>query len=143
MLAVVEIAAGTVTMLIKPQTILNIVDIFTADELAENPHDFVASHLVSYAHQLAFSPHFLIGAFVLVDGLLKFTVVVLLLREKTWAYPFAIGVLALFACYEFFRFMQTHSILLILLVVFDVLIVGFVWREYTVVRLRFASARRV
>lgn len=143
LLAVLEIGAGIITMLIKPQTVLNIADLLTADELAENPHDFIASHLAAYAHQLAFAPHLLIGIFVLADGLVKLLVVVLLLKEKIWAYPLAIGVLAFFAIYEGVRFLHTQSPLLIALIVFDIIIIWLVWREYAVVRSHLAYAEKV
>jgi uncharacterized membrane protein len=42
-----------------------------------------------------------------------------LLRNKLWAYPLMIVTLAVFVCYQIYRFALSHSVLMILLTLFD------------------------
>jgi uncharacterized membrane protein len=60
----------------------------------------------------------------------------LLWMNELWAYPLAIGVFSAFSVYQVYRFTHTHSITLLLLTVFDLLIVYLTWEEYRVEKSR-------
>lgn len=51
-----------------------------------------------------------------------------------WAYPALIAVLALFMFYQAVRFIETYSIAMFLLSVFDAALVWLIWHEYHRVR---------
>src|SRR5258707_15551921 len=60
----------------------------------------------------------------------KLVLVVALLRNKLWAYPLMIVTLAVFVCYQIYRFALSHSVLMILLTLFDVVVIFLTWLEY-------------
>ena len=68
--------------------------------------------------------------YLVMHGLLKLGMVVLLARRVRWAYPAAMGVLALFVLYQFYEFTQSHSLYLLMLCGFDTFMIGLVWREH-------------
>lgn len=56
--------------------------------------------------------------------------IVELFRDRLWAYPFTIITLAVFVCYQVYRFALTHSLVMILLTLFDLLVVVLTSLEY-------------
>jgi uncharacterized membrane protein len=56
-----------------------------------------------------------------------------LIRNKLWAYPASLLVLGLFSAYQLYRFSYTHSVGLIVLTVFDVIVMELIWHEYRLV----------
>jgi uncharacterized membrane protein len=60
----------------------------------------------------------------------KVTLVIALLRNKLWAYPWMIAVLLAFIAYQVSVIVLGPSPGLVALTVFDVLIVVLTWREY-------------
>ena len=67
---------------------------------------------------------------LLVHGVVKVTLVIALLRNKLWAYPWMIAVLLAFIAYQIYLIVLGPSPGLVALTVFDVLIVVLTWREY-------------
>lgn len=61
---------------------------------------------------------------------MKIVLVVALLRQKRWAYPWMIAFLMLFIAYQCYRIVIAPSIGLALLTLFDAFVVWLTWREY-------------
>jgi uncharacterized membrane protein len=68
--------------------------------------------------------------YLLSHGAVKLVLVVALLRNKLWAYPLMIVTLAVFVCHQIYRFALSHSVLMILLTLFDVVVIFLTWLEY-------------
>ena len=68
------------------------------------------------------------AAYLLVHGIVK--VVLVVARNKLWAYPWLIAVLLLFIGYQAYRIALTPSAGLIALTVFDITIVALTVWEY-------------
>ena len=129
-----EIIGGIALFLVSPASIERLARFLTAHELAQNPHDFIASHLLHSANQLGRSATVYGGIYLLVHGVTKVVLVVLVLRDKLWAYPLMIAVLGLFIVYQVYRLTYKVSFTLIVLTLFDMLVVWLTWREYGVKR---------
>ena len=56
--------------------------------------------------------------------------VIALLLNKMWAYPWMIAVLIVFIGYQLYRIALNPAVGLIVLTVFDLIIVALTWREY-------------
>lgn len=133
-LSALEIAGGLLVLIIPPAVVANLVLVLTAPELAEEPGDFIASHLAALAHQFALSSTLFISLYLLSRGLVKLGLVVALLKNKLWAYPASLAVLGLFVVYQLYQIAATHSALIIALTLFDFVVMYFIWREYRVVQ---------
>jgi uncharacterized membrane protein len=125
-----EIVGGLVLLFVSPTSINHFVRWLTAHELAQDPHDFIANHLLHSASQLSRSTTLYGAVYLLVHGLSKVILVVLVLREKLWAYPWIIGLLLVFVVYQVYRLTHRFSVILVLLTLFDLFVAYLTWREY-------------
>ncbi len=132
--ALIECLGGVALALVSTSSIVNFVNAITQDELIKDPNDFVATHLLSMAHNFSVQTQHFYAFYLLSHGLVKVALVVGLLREKIWAYPASLIVLALFVLYQFYRFSYTHGFGLIVLTLFDIVVMGLIWHEYGLMR---------
>jgi uncharacterized membrane protein len=132
-----EIIGGLALLFVSPSSINHLVRWLTAHELAGDPHDFIANHLLHSASMLSKSSTVYGAVYLLIHGLTKVVLVVLVLREKLWAYPWIIGLLLVFVVYQVYRMTYRFSITLLLLTLFDLFVAWLTWREY---RLKRATA---
>jgi uncharacterized membrane protein len=125
-----EVVGGLVLLFASPHSINAFVRWATAHELAQDPHDFIARHLLHSASQLSRSSTAYGAVYLLAHGVAKVVLVVFVLREKVWAYPAIIGLLVAFIIYQLYRLAYRPSVLLVALTLFDVIVVVLTWREY-------------
>jgi uncharacterized membrane protein len=128
---VLEIAGGLVLLFVSPASIQHFVRSLVAHELSQDPHDFIAGHLLHTATHLTRSSTLFGAVYLLSHGAAKVVLVVLVLRNKLWAYPWMIVLLIAFILYQLYRITLVHfSAGLAALTVFDALLVWLTWREY-------------
>jgi uncharacterized membrane protein len=132
--ALIECIGGLVLAFVSTTAISRLVNALTQEELIEDPNDFVAAHLLRLAQNLTVSTQRFYAFYLLSHGVIKAFLVIGLLRNKLWAYPFSLVVLGLFIVYQLYRFSYTHGIGLMVLTVFDVIMMGLIWHEYRLVR---------
>jgi uncharacterized membrane protein len=132
--ALVECAGGLLLAIVSTATIYGWVDWLTQGELLEDPHDFVATHLLDMAQRFSVNTKNFYAFYLLSHGLVQVFLVAGLLREKLWAYPASLVVLGLFILYQIYRFSYTHALGLVGLTLFDILVIVLIWHEYRVMR---------
>lgn len=132
--ALVECLGGIMLYLVSTATIAGWVEVLTQEELIEDPRDLVANTLLDAAQHLSVGTETFYAFYLLSHGLVKVLLVVGLLKEKLWAYPASLVVLAAFVAYQFYRYSFTHSLGLIVLSVFDVFVMVLVWHEWRLLR---------
>ena len=128
--ALVESIAGITLLWIPFHAINRIVMAFIAAELPEDRHDFIARHLRHYLENFGASGKHFASWYLLSHGAVKLILVIALWRNKMWAYPMMIGALAAFSGYQIYRFALTHSIAMVLLTIFDLIVIALTWSEY-------------
>ena len=132
--ALIECLGGIALALVSTSSIANFVNAITQDELIKDPNDFVATHLLTMAHNFSVQTQHFYAFYLLSHGIVKVALVVGLLREKLWAYPASLIVLTLFVVYQLYRFSYTHGLGLIVLTLFDIVVMGLIWHEYGLMR---------
>lgn len=125
-----EVLGGLLLVLVSPAAIDRIVTTLTQHELSEDPHDLIATHLLKTAHGLTGSAVRFGAAYLLSHGLVKIVLVVALLRNRLWAYPWMIAFLVAFIIYQGYRLTFKLSFGLAALTAFDIFIAWLTWREY-------------
>lgn len=125
---VLETIAGVI--LLFPGTLTNIIQFIVQNELFEDPHDFIFSHLHTAVVGLTGASELFIALYLLSHGLIKVVLVAGLLRDKAWAYPSAIIVFTLFIVYQLYHYLFTHSVFLLVLTILDLAIIWLTWHEY-------------
>jgi uncharacterized membrane protein len=131
---VLEIVGGVVLLFVAPATLQHWARSLTAHELAQDSHDFIARHLLHSASQLSRSTTLFAALYLLSHGIAKVVLVVALLREQLWAYPWMIGLLSAFILYQVYRLTYRVTLGLTLLTLFDLLVVALTVREYRIER---------
>jgi uncharacterized membrane protein len=127
---VLEVIGGLLLVVASPATIDRVVTSLTQHELSEDPHDFLATHLLKTAHGLTGSALFFGAVYLLIHGLVKAILVAALLKNQRWAYPWMIGFLGLFIVYQVYRLSFQPSVGLAALTIFDAVIAWLTYREY-------------
>jgi len=127
---VLEVVGGLLLLVISPTTIDQLTRFLTQHELSEDPHDFLASHLLHAAGSLTGSSLRFGAAYLLLHGVVKVVLVAALLRDKIWAYPWMIAFLIIFIVYQIYRMTFAFSIGLLGLTVFDLVVTWLTYREY-------------
>ena len=125
-----EVVGGIALLFVSPSSINRIVRALTAHELAQDPTDFVARHLLHSASQLSRGATVYGAVYLLAHGVAKVVLVGLVLRNKLWAYPWMIALLLVFIVYQVYQLTSRLSVWIILLTVFDAFVVWITWREY-------------
>jgi uncharacterized membrane protein len=125
---VLEVLGGIA--LLFTGTLTNLSGVLIRNELSENPHNFIATHLQHTLPVFLAKTGWFAALYLVSHGLIKIVLVAGLLREKLWAYPSAITVFTLFIAYQLHRYFFTHSIFLLALSGLDVVVIWLTWHEY-------------
>ena len=131
-----EAVGGVLLWFVKPESLGGSLQGIFQHELSRDAHDFIAAHLLHASEKFAHSDPLFASIYLFSHGLIKAMLSALLWMNELWAYPLAIGVFSAFSVYQVYRFTHTHSITLLLLTVFDLLIVYLTWEEYRVEKSR-------
>ena len=138
---VLEVAGGALLLLVSPSTIDRFTRILTQHELSEDPHDYLANHLLHATGELTGATLTFGAVYLLSHGLVKVLLVAFLLRNKIWAYPWMIAFLIAFIVYQLYRMTFAPSIGLAGLTVFDAIVTWLTIREYQKQRALRSEAR--
>ena len=132
--ALIECAGGLALALVSTRTIVDLVNWFTQEELVEEPQDFVAAHLLSWAQSFSVQTEHFYAFYLLSHGVVKLSLVAGLLHNRLWAYPASLVVMGLFIVYQLYRYSRSGGAGLIVLTVFDLFVIALIWHEYRLVR---------
>jgi uncharacterized membrane protein len=127
---VLEAIGGLTLLAVSPATIDAVARALTQHELSQDPHDFIATHLLHYTGSLTGSSVRFAAVYLLVHGGVKIFLVAALLRNQLWAYPLTIVFLLAFIAYQLYRLTFAPSLGLVGLTVFDAVVTWLTWREY-------------
>lgn len=127
-----EALGGAILWFVKPAALNTIALKFLELDLPFNRHEFITTHLYRATEHLADGGKHFASLYLLTHGLIKALLVLALWFDALWAYPATIFVFGVFCVYQVHRFLYTHSLALILITFFDILIIWLTWREYRV-----------
>ena len=127
---ILETIGGLLLLAVTPATINTLVSRVTQHELSEDPNDFIANHLLRYAHGLTGSAVTFAAVYLLLHGITKIVLVAALLRNQIWAYPWMLAFLLIFIGYQLYRLVLSPAFGLSALTIFDAFIAWLTWREW-------------
>jgi len=133
---VLQIASAALLLFLKPGQIRHAAVVLTKHTLSKDPDDLVANYLIRAADQLSVSHQLFASLYLLSHGVVKVVLVWALLKSKLWAYPAAILIFAAFSAYQIYQFVISHSILMLVLTILDVVVIALTWAEYSHLRHR-------
>jgi uncharacterized membrane protein len=101
-----------------------------AHELVNDPHDLALRiGRVVVEHQ-SFTVTYFLTAYLIFWGAIDVVLSISLLKEKLWAFPVSVYLICVFVLYEIFRFTHTRSFILAYIIVFDMVLVWLIRKEY-------------
>lgn len=127
---VLEVVGGLILLVLTAARIDQLVKALTQHELSEDPHDFLATHVLHAAGGISGSTLRFGAAYLLSHGAVKIVLVAALLKNKLWAYPWMIAFLIAFIVYQLYRLTFAPSIGLVGLTIFDLFVTCLTWSEY-------------
>lgn len=125
-----EIIGGILLFFLKPQVLDNILRVLTQHELSEDPNDFIANYILQNAQHLSISSKYFGIYYLFSHGIVKIVIVSGLLLNKLWAYKVGLIFLSLSILYQTYRFILNGSMGMLFLTLFDIVVIGLVWKEY-------------
>jgi uncharacterized membrane protein len=129
-----EIVVGVVVLFIPASFFTTFADTLTRGELTEEPTSFVANHILSSGHSLTAIGGAFIAIYLISRGAIKLGLIISLLKNKLWAYPWSLAVLSFFVVYQLYEITKTQSLAIIAITVFDFIVMYFIWKEYSIVK---------
>jgi uncharacterized membrane protein len=127
---ILEALGGVILWFVRPDALNKIALKFLEFDLPFDRHEFILTHLYRATELLANGSKHFASLYLLTHGLIKAALVTALWFDALWAYPFTIFVFSMFCVYQVHRFLYTHSIAMLLITIFDMLIIYLTWREY-------------
>jgi uncharacterized membrane protein len=125
-----ELIGGTLLLVFPPSSLQHFVVRLTQNELSRDPNDFIATHLRSAAEHLSVGQQTFAAIYLLSHGVIKAVLVYALIKDKLWAFPWAIAIFAAFGVYQTYRYFVQPSGWLIALTVLDVIVILLTWAEW-------------
>lgn len=125
-----ETAGGIFLFFISPDQINHLADWLTHGELSEDPHDWVATHILKSAHHFAAGSLTFGAIYLLIHGVVKLVLVAEVWRDHLWAYVGLIVVTILFVIYQTYRMIDDFTLGMLALTIFDLIIIYLTQKEY-------------
>jgi uncharacterized membrane protein len=128
--ATLETIGAVLLIFVPSQAAMRFAHFVTQRELFEDPHDLIANSFIQTINGLWVSSHTFAILFLLIHASIKFIIVIGLLKNVLWVYPFSFITLILTIMYQCYDIAVHFSVGMLLLTLFDVFILWLVWREY-------------
>jgi len=127
---IIEAAAGAFIYFVNYTAVNATLFSVFREEITENPRSQFWTYIIGEWHTLSISGHYFWGLLFFAHGIIKFFLSLALLKRQLWAYPASAIIFTLFVGYEFYSFLYLPSLLLGIIIVFDIIVVGLILREY-------------
>lgn len=127
---ILEIIGAVLLKFLNPARLNKLVVLLTQHELSKSHKDNILNFMIKFSSNFSISTQDF-GVFYLIShGIVKLILVILLWKKKIWAYPLTIVSLILFIIYQAYRYTISHSIFLIVLTIFYIIIILLTYMEY-------------
>lgn len=127
----VELITG-LALLISPVILHQILQALLgeAHEHTSTVARYIAENIAHVDGDLARGGTTFLMLFLITHGIIKIVLVYCLIRELTWAYPYALAVLTLFLIYQIYACFVTPGLVVTFFAVLDAIIIWLVWGEW-------------
>jgi len=130
----IELSVSIILFFASSEFIVRIIYMFFGGEFAEDPADFVASHIIHISQGLTHSMQLFIAIYFLVHGIINLGIALSLWYKNTWAYPVAAVILSILTLYQIYRLIYTFSFALLFIIIVNIVIIALLNFEYRRIR---------
>jgi len=125
-----ETAGGFLLLGVSSEAMRRFAYMFLRPELAQDPNDWLANHLLIWLFHLSTDSRVFAIAYLLVHGIIKLVIVAAIWFSQLWAYWLAGIVFSLFVIYQMAHFAVTHSAMMLFLTAVDLVIIALLPPEH-------------
>lgn len=125
-----EVLVGVVLAISGRLVINNLVIVLAQQEILEDPSDAIANYLIKLSSDFSTGARIFAVAYLIFHGIINIFLAIGLLKNKIKIYPVAISSFTVFIIYQIYKYLHTHSPLLLLLTIFDIFVVAVIFLEY-------------
>lgn len=126
---ILDLIFGSVLLFSATNPIAKALPFLFRRELIEDPADRLANWLVGASQNITHDTATFIALYLLIHGLVKISLTLALLSKHYRLYQIAGVVLLIFISYQIYRFAHTHSIALLLVTIYDIIILSLIYPE--------------
>lgn len=134
LISLAEVVVGLALLAIPHGIIVELVQGASA-WLLEYANLPVVSHAAQELARFGTGTAVFVAFYLLSRGLIKCFLIWALLRNVLWAYPASLLVLGALVLYQLYEIATLHSIFVIGITLFDLVVLYFIWREWQIVKL--------
>ncbi len=127
---ILEIVGGVLLWAVSSQAMTSFAYVLLEPELAEDPNDWLANHLLIWIFDLSADSKVFAIAYLLAHGIVKLVIVAGIWFSQLWAYWLAGIVFSLFVVYQVAYFFLTHSLMMLFLTLVDLVIIALLPPEH-------------
>ena len=124
-----EFAAAVALYIVSGAMIYHAITVFLFDELSEDPNDFLANFLLLHTHVTTHGKDFA-ALYLFISGIINIIIAIGLLLHRKNMFPVAKLILAAFVVYQAHLFVKTHSLWLVVFILYDLAIIALIYSEY-------------
>lgn len=128
-ISLAEVAAGAAVLFIPPSRIVALGTFF----LNYLPISSLQGALMQEIAKYTTGAVLFVALYLLSRGLIKAFLIAALLKNLLWAYPASLVVLAAFVLYQLYQIWSDHSLIVLAITLFDLVVMYFIWREWRIV----------
>lgn len=127
-----EIVVGGLLLVIPVTYLTSIGDRLAGNGVFLVSSPYLTAHISTAIEGVVSVGATFIGLYLISRGLIKFLLIVAMLKKILWAYPASLFVLGVFMTYQLYELFRTHSIAILLITCFDVVVMYFIWKEWKI-----------
>lgn len=135
-ISLAEIAAGILFFFVTPEALISWTSMVAQNMVPEVLRGYALSAIASVGSELFVISALFIALYLISRGLIKCILIFAMLRNVLWAYPASLAVIGIFVLYQLYQIATTQSVLIVLITLFDLVVMYFIWKEYTLIKRR-------
>lgn len=102
---------------------------FMSHEITQDADDFLFTRLAPLASHISYTVTYFIAIYFIFWGAIDMLLSINILRKKLWAFKLSFVLITVFVMYEIHRFTYTHSKMLFLIIIIDLVLIWLIWKE--------------
>ena len=134
-----QIFGGALMLFMSPERVRAIMKWLAQSGRAEEPTGAIVDFIIELSRNFSIDLQYFFVLYLLSHGIAKTFIIYALLKGKLWAYPLSIALLVAFIIYQIYKYTVMPSLFLIILTIFDILMIGLTYIEYTRVKKRLSA----
>jgi uncharacterized membrane protein len=128
-----EVIAGIALLFVPWPVVASFVD-WLRTHASSGADNVIMAHLLKELANFTQATVVFVALYFLIRGSVKIALIWQLLHNRRWAYPASLVVMGLFVMYQIYQLITGGSLLVVLLTLFDVIVLGLIWHEWSIVR---------